>query len=421
MSKQVVVIGGGASGIMAACTAANNGSSVTLLEKNNRIGRKILISGKGRCNLTNYKTSPQELIDQVPVNGRFLYGAFSRYMPQDIMSLMESLGVPLKIERGNRVFPVSDKAMDIVDAFQKYLRQSHVKCLFEEVATELVLEEGHIVGVKTRSHGILPCDCVVVATGGKSYPRTGSTGDGYSLATSVGHSITPLTPSLVPLVSSDECCKELQGLSLKNVTLKLKDKKKKKIVYSELGEMLFTHFGVSGPLVLSASSHIREMEPNRYLLEVDLKPGLSEEQLDRRIQRDFSEQQNKDFQNALNKLLPSTLCPVIVLKSGIPGDKKVHQITREERLHLVSLMKNYEIPISGFRPLEEAIVTSGGVNVKEVNPKTMESKLVEGLYFTGEVLDVDAYTGGYNLQIAFSTGYLAGISIEPKTEDCSYV
>ena len=411
MSKHVIVVGGGASGILAAGTAAEKGCQVTLIEKNNRIGRKIMISGKGRCNLTNYKTEVGELLENIPVNGRFLYSAFSHFMPQDIMDLIESEGVPLKVERGNRVFPVSDKSVDIVDALDRYLRKRKVKRIMDETVTGLEIEEGRITGVQTAHHGTLSCDAVVLATGGKTYPRTGSTGDGYQLASEAGHTVTDLTPSLVPLVSNDPSCAEMQGLSLKNVTLKLIDKTKKKPLYTELGEMLFTHFGVSGPLVLSASSNIRTMENGRYSLEIDLKPGLSEEQLDKRIQRDFEEQQNKDFANSLNKLLPATMCPVIVRKSAIPKEKKVNQITREERARLIQLIKHYTIPVFDFRPMEEGIVTSGGIKVKEVNPKTMESKLVKGLYFTGEVLDVDAYTGGFNLQIAFSTGYLAGLSI----------
>ncbi len=410
MGKTVLVIGGGAAGVLAAGTAAQLGAEVTLLEKNNRLGRKVLITGKGRCNVTNNCFDVKELLDQIPVNGRFLYSAFSRFMPEDTKALFEGLGVPLKVERGNRVFPVSDKAMDIVDAMDKYLHQCGVKRRMDTTVTQLVTEGDQIRGVETDTHGFLAADAVIVATGGMSYPKTGSTGDGYEMAKAAGHTITPLKPSLIPLLSDDPACEEMMGLSLKNVTLKLWEQSKKKPIYEELGEMLFTHFGVSGPLVLSASSHMKKADLGNYKLTVDLKPGLTEEQLDKRIQRDFEENVNKEYQNSLHKLLPSTMIPVIVRKSGIPAEKKVHQITREERLSLVTLLKNYEIPITGFRPIEEAIVTSGGIAIKELNPKTMESKLIQGLYFAGEVIDVDAYTGGFNLQIAFSTGYLAGES-----------
>lgn len=408
--REIIVVGGGASGVFAAGCAAEQGAKVTLLEKNPRIARKVLISGKGRCNVTNYQTDVKDLLSAIPVNGRFLYSAFARFMPEDTMAHMEGLGVPLKVERGNRVFPVSDKAVDIVDAMDRYLRKCGVKRIMEDIAVHLVVSEGKIVGVETRQHGILKGDAVILCTGGASYPRTGSTGDGYKLAAEVGHTITDIKPSLIPLVSPDPSCKEMQGLSLRNVSLKLISTDKKKPLYEELGELLFTHFGISGPLVLSASSHIRNIEPGKYTVVLDLKPGLSEDQLDKRIQRDFTANTNKEFQNALGKLLPATMVPVIVRKSGITPTKKVNQITKEERQALVTLFKHYEIPISGFRPIEEAIVTSGGISVKEINPGTMESKLISGLYFAGELIDVDAYTGGYNLQIAFSTGTLAGKS-----------
>lgn len=407
MNNPVAVIGGGAAGCLAAAFAAEAGSPVVLIEKNSRIGRKVLISGKGRCNVTNAQYTVQDLLDHIPVNGRFLYSAFSNFMPQDTMDLMESLGVPLKVERGNRVFPVSDRAMDIVDALDRNLKQHHVKQMTDR-ATGLVVEDGRVTGVRTEQHGTIACRAAVLCTGGLSYPRTGSTGDGYRMAQELGHTITRLTPSLVPLVADDPCCKDMQGLSLKNVTLRLLDTASGKCLYEELGEMLFTHFGVSGPLVLSASSMVRDMQPGRYHLVIDWKPGLSEEQLDARLLRDFEKNANKDFQNSLGALLPATAIPVFVAKSGIPGDKKVHQITKQERQALLDCFKRFTLPVADFRPVEEAIVTSGGVSTKEINPKTMESKLVSGLYFAGELIDVDGYTGGFNLQIAFSTGSLAG-------------
>ncbi len=411
MKDNILVVGGGAGGLMAACTAAQAGAQVTLIEKNARIGRKLLISGKGRCNLTNNQTDVRYLMEQIPGNGRFLYSAFANWMPHDQMDFIEALGVPLKTERGNRVFPVSDQSKDIVDAFDRCLKQCGVKRILEDRVTGLQFTEDRITGVQTEHHGLLPCTACILATGGCTYPRTGSTGDGYQLAKEAGHTVTPLHPCLVPLVSKDPACQELQGLSLKNVHLSLYQSGKKKPLYQELGEMLFTHFGVSGPLVLSASSHLPAGPgPETFYLEIDLKPGLTEEQLDKRIQRDFEDNVNKAFQNALSRLLPSSMIPVIVQKSGIPAEKKVHQITKEERHSLVYLLKHYRIPITGCRPMEEGIVTGGGVSLKEVNPKTMESKLKQGLYFAGELLDLDAYTGGYNLQIAFSTGHLAGES-----------
>ncbi len=411
MKDPILVVGGGAGGLMAACTAAQTGAQVTLIEKNARIGRKLLISGKGRCNLTNNQTDVRYLMEQIPGNGRFLYSAFANWMPHDQMEFIEALGVPLKTERGNRVFPVSDQSKDIVDAFDRCLKQYGVTRILNDRVIGLQIAEDRITGVQAEHHGLLPCSACILATGGRTYPRTGSTGDGYQLAKEAGHTITSLRPCLVPLVSNDPACKELQGLSLKNVQLSLYQTGKKKPLYQDLGEMLFTHFGVSGPLVLSASSHLPAGPgPEDFYLELDLKPGLTKEQLDKRIQRDFENNVNKAFQNALSRLLPSSMIPIIVQKSGISAEKKVHQITKEERQHLVSLLKQYRIPITDCRPMEEGIVTGGGISLKEVNPKTMESKLKHGLYFAGELLDLDAYTGGYNLQIAFSTGHLAGES-----------
>lgn len=412
MSK-VLVIGGGPAGVMAACQAAKNGHSVTLIEKNSRIGRKLMITGKGRCNVTNYVTDEQELVDNVPVNGRFLYSAFSSFMTYDTMALFEELGVPLKVERGNRVFPESDRAVDIVDALSKYMRQTGVKMAIGTVSNIRIDKDTKtVLGVELDNGDTLSADAVVIATGGMSYKSTGSTGDGYKFAKKLGHTITEISPSLVPMESNDSCCKLMQGLSLRNVGLQVYDSEKKKVIYTDFGEMLFTHFGVSGPIILSASSHIRRIESNRYSLHIDLKPALSKEQLDARIQRDFLKQTNKDFQNSLGGLLPAKMVPIVVERSGINPQKKVNQITKEERLKLVDYLKDFSIEISGFRPINEAIITSGGVSTKEINPKTMESKLVSSLYFCGEVIDVDAYTGGFNLQIAFSTGFLAGSSIK---------
>ena len=407
----LVVIGGGAAGLMAASTAAMYGKQVVLLERNDRIGKKLLITGKGRCNVTN-NSDLQNLIAHVPKNGKFLYSAFSQFSAEDTISFFESLGVPLKTERGNRVFPVSDRAGDIVSCLERYCKDCGVELLHKR-AKKVLVEGNKIVGVKTTTEEVVPCHAVVVATGGKSYPRTGSTGDGYFIAKKLGHRITPVTASLVPIeTNQQDGCKEMMGLSLRNVTLTVAKTGSKQVIYSQMGEMLFTHFGVSGPLVLSASSHMRDMEPGKYRMEIDLKPALSPEQLDVRLIRDFSEKSNKDFINLLRGLLPAKMVPVMAKRSGIPFDLKGNQITREMREHLCYLFKHFELTPERFRPVEEAIITSGGVDVSQVNPKTMESKVQPGLYFAGEILDVDAYTGGYNLQIAWSTGYLAGLNAE---------
>lgn len=399
-----IIIGAGAAGCMAAITAARMGKSVLMFEKNERIGRKLRITGKGRCNVTNNCT-PQELMNNIPVNSRFLYSAFSCFDSQDAMNFFEELGVPLKTERGNRVFPVSDNAEDIVNALDRELKRLGVKIIHEKVQ-QIICEDGVCRGVQAGGREHIS-NSVLIACGGKSYPNTGSAGDGYRFAEELGHTVTPLKPSLVPLVSPDKYCADMMGLSLRNVTLRLYDGEK--LLYNELGEMLFTHFGVSGPLALSASSHIREMVPNRYRLLIDLKPGLSSEQLDARIQRDFAENINRDFINAVRKLLPAKLIPVAVKLSGIAPEQKVNGITKEQRRAFGELIKAFPVRISDFRPIDEAIITSGGISVKEINPKTMESKLVPGLFFAGEVIDVDAYTGGFNLQIAFSTAYSAAI------------
>lgn len=410
MSKKVIVIGAGASGLMAAGTAAENGHNVVLIERNDKVARKVMITGKGRCNVTNNCTLINDLIQNVPTNGRFLYGAFSKFMPVDTMEFFEDMGVALKVERGNRVFPESDKAVEIVDALNSFSSDAGVKRIKGRVVS-LVAENGEIKGVKLEDGEELSADAVIVATGGASYPLTGSTGDGYELAKQVGHTVTELKPSLVPLVCHEGFCMDLQGLSLRNVEITVLDTDTYKEVYKDFGEMLFTHFGVSGPLVLSASSHMKDIKPRKYEIHIDLKPALSYEQLDKRIQRDFLENSNKNFINALDALLPKKLVPIIVKLSGIKPAVKVNQITKQQRSELVNLLKDLKVTVNGFRPIEEAIVTSGGVSVKEIDPKSMESKLVKGLYFAGEVIDVDAYTGGFNLQIAFSTGKLAGSSI----------
>lgn len=410
MSKKVIVIGAGASGLMAAGTAAENGHNVVLVERNDKVARKVMITGKGRCNVTNNCTLINDLIQNVPTNGRFLYGAFSKFMPIDTMEFFEDMGVTLKVERGNRVFPESDKAVEIVDALNAFSSDAGVKRI-KGRATSLIAENGEIKGVKLEDGEELYADAVIVATGGASYPLTGSTGDGYTLAKQVGHTVTELKPSLVPLVCHEGFCMDLQGLSLRNVEITVLNTENYKEIYKDFGEMLFTHFGVSGPLVLSASSHMKDIKPRKYEIHIDLKPALGYEQLDKRIQRDFLENSNKNFINALDALLPKKLVPVIVKLSGIKPAVKVNQITKQQRSELVNLLKDLKVTVNGFRPIEEAIVTSGGVSVKEIDPKTMESKLCKGLYFAGEVIDVDAYTGGFNLQIAFSTGKLAGSSI----------
>lgn len=412
MSPDLIVVGGGAAGMMAAGRAAELGCSVCLVEKNERLGRKIDITGKGRCNLTN-NCSVQELIASVPSNGRFLYGAVSSFTPQDTMAFFESLGVPVKTERGNRVFPVSDHAKDVSGALGDWLRRAGCEVRRGTVQS-LLLHEGRTAGVRLQSGEEIFAGAVLIACGGASYPATGSTGDGYRLAEQAGHTVTPLRPSLVPLVAQGEDCSEMMGLSLRNIGLSVWDRRKKKEIYSDFGELLFTHFGLSGPVILSASSHLREMEPGRYEARIDLKPALSPEQLDARLQRDFSENKNRDFVNSLGALLPRKLIPVAVRRSGIPGDLKCNAITREMRRGFLQLLKSFSVEIQGFRSLAEAIVTSGGVSVKELNPKTMESRLVSGLYFAGEVVDVDAYTGGFNLQIAFSTGRAAAEAIASK-------
>ena len=410
MNKRVIVIGAGAAGLMAAGTAASNFCEVLLLERNDKIGRKLMITGKGRCNVTNDAGGARELISNIPQNGRFLFSAFSVFDSADTMRFFEELGVPLKTERGNRVFPVSDKAVDIVDALNRYITDTGVKRKTEHV-TDIVIENGAVRGVKTESGRIYESDRVIVATGGLSYPKTGSTGDGYRFAESAGHTVTELRPSLSALICRERLCGECMGLSLKNVAISVKNTENKKQVYNDFGEMLFTHFGVSGPMILSASAHMRDMRPEKYEIYIDLKPALSEEKLDTRILRDFSENSNKSISNVLTLLLPKSIIPAILRAARIDPAIKANQITKEMRKNLISVVKSLKLTVLDLNDISEAIVTSGGVKVSEINPKTMESKICRGLYFAGEVIDCDGYTGGFNLQIAFSTGYLAGFNV----------
>lgn len=398
----VLVIGGGAAGMMAAGAAIEAGAAVTVLEGGRRPGRKLAITGKGRCNVTNHCT-PQEFLENVPRNPRFLYAAMAAFPPSATMAFFEGLGVPLKTERGRRVFPQSDRAGDIVEALVAYSRKAAWH--FEKAEKLIKTDDGwaaHTAG------GTYTADAVILATGGKSYPLTGSDGSGYTLAARLGHTITALTPSLVPLTSPDADCRTLMGLALKNVALRILPQAGGKALYEDFGEMLFTHFGLSGPMILSASAHLRGVAVNQLVAEIDLKPALDEKTLDARLCSDFAKYANRHFANALGDLLPAGLIPVMVRRCGIPAEKTVNSITREERKRLLACLKHFCIPLDGFRPIEEAIITSGGVEVKEVDPKTMMSKKCPGLFFAGEILDVDAYTGGYNLQIAFATGVCAG-------------
>lgn len=406
--RKIIIIGGGAAGLIASATAAKRGEDVTVIEKNSRPARKVMITGKGRCNVTNVCFDLDDLINSVVTNKRFMYSAFSSFMPYDTIALIEEMGVPTKIERGNRVFPESDKAVDIVDALVKNAKQSGVKFV-QGTVTSFNTENNVIKSVNLADGTIVDGDAFAICTGGMSYQSTGSTGDGYRLAESVGHSITDIEPALISLVASNGFVPKLQGLSLRNISIKLLDGEKE--IYSDFGEMLFTHYGVSGPVILSASSHMTHPKEHNYKIVIDLKPALDEQTLDKRIQRDFAENTNKDFINSLSKLLPNKLIPVIVKLSGIEPSEKVNQITKPQRQNLVHLLKNFTVNISDFRPINEAIITSGGVDVKEINPKTMGSKIIDNLFFAGEVIDVDAYTGGFNLQVAFSTGYLCGMNI----------
>ncbi len=401
----IVIIGAGPAGMMAAIAAAREGAKVTLLEKNKRQGRKLMITGKGRCNITN-NCDTAKLIENTAVNPRFLYSAFSKFGTQDTMTFFEKQGVPLKTERGGRVFPVSDRSADINDAMVRCCKSAGVRYFGECPAEELVIENERVTGVLAGGRRFA-CDACIIASGGCSYPLTGSTGDGYRLAEQAGHTIIQPKPSLVPLETAESDCARMQGLALKNISITVKNGKGKK-VYTDFGELLFTHFGLSGPVILSASSHMKSAEG--HTVTIDLKPALTPEQLDARILRDFSQNLNRDLHNAMGGLLPSGMVPVIIDRSGIPSDTKVNSISREQRSLLVSLLKGYTLTVTAFRPVEEAIVTSGGVKVSEIDPGTMASKKTAGLYFAGEVIDVDAHTGGFNLQIALSTGHCAGSS-----------
>ena len=402
----VIVVGGGAAGLMAAGAAASRGLSVGLFDKNQQLGRKVRITGKGRCNVTN-NCSVEEVVASCPRGGKFLYGALSAFSPQDTMAFFEGLGVPLKTERGRRVFPVSDNAHQIADALARWAGEAQV---IRQAVTEVLTEDGRAVGVKT-AQGAYHAQGVILCCGGASYPGTGSNGDGYKLASQLGHTIVKPTPSLVPLVERGDWCSRLMGLSLRNCGVKVTQQGKKKPVYEDFGELLFTHFGLSGPTILSASAHLHPMEPGKYTVHIDLKPALSPQQLDQRLLRDLEGHKNKFFANSLEELLPQKLIPVVVERSGIPGETRCNSVTKEQRRTLLELLKDFSLEVEGFRPIAEAIVTSGGVSLKEIDPRTMESKRVPGLYFAGELMDADAYTGGYNLQIAFATGRLAGNSV----------
>lgn len=431
---KVVVIGGGPAGIMSAISARKYGNDVIIIEKMNSLGKKLLITGKGRCNITS-GIEISEFINNIPGNGRFLYSAFQNFSNQDIIDLLQKHDVKVKEERGNRIFPVSDKAKDVLDAFYEELRALNVRILTNSKVENIVVNNGVANGVEYVSGGKkyrVNADKIILATGGKSYQATGSSGDGYEIAKKLGHTITEIKPSLIPMVANDKSdiemtnkskykdsralCKQLQGLSLRNVKITIIDKDKNKCVYEDFGELLFTHFGVSGPTILSASAHIiryknidQLLKNGKIVINIDLKPALDKEKLDSRILRDFEKEKNKLFKNSLNELLPLKLIEPIIELSDINPDKKVNEVSKKERTKLAQIMKEFSITLSGFRPVEEAIVTAGGIDIKQINPKTMESKIVKNLYFAGELIDVDAYTGGFNLQIAYSTGYTAGM------------
>ncbi len=432
---KVVVIGGGPAGIMSAISAKNSGNDVILIEKMNSLGKKLLITGKGRCNITS-SLNINEFIQNIPGNGRFLYSAFQNFTNEDIINLLKKHNVKVKEERGNRIFPVSDKSKDVLDAFYEEIKNLNVKIYTNSTVNQIIVKDGSVTGVEytfNNNKYTINADKVILATGGKSYPTTGSTGDGYEMAKKLGHTITEIKPSLIPIVANEnsaiekinlgsyknskELCKSLQGLSLKNVKIQFEDIEKNKVIYDDFGEMLFTHFGISGPTILSSSAHIIRykninelLKQGKIILKIDLKPALSNEKLDARILRDFEKEKNKLFRNSLDELLPQKLIDPVIHLSGINPNKKVNEISKKERMQLLKILKEFCITISGFRPVEEAIITAGGVNIKEINPKTMESKLINNLYFAGEIIDVDAYTGGFNLQIAYSTGVTAGLN-----------
>lgn len=421
---KVVVIGGGPAGMMAAITSAKQGNDVILLEKMKSCGRKLLITGKGRCNITS-SLPMDKFIENIPENGKFLYSAFKNFTNQDIITLLKENNVNVKEERGNRIFPLSDRSLDVLQAFENEMKKNNVKIYTETEVKEIKIKDNAVnkVSYLNKRSGIVEeilTEKVILATGGKSYPLTGSTGDGYKIAKELGHTITKISGSLVPLISKNEdlqLCQAMQGLSLRNISMKIVDEEKNKKIYEDFGELLFTHFGVSGPTILSSSAHILRyknveelLQKGKIKLQIDLKPALNEEKLNLRLLRDFEKFKNKQIINSLNELLPKKMIEPVIKKAKIKNEKRINEITKQERENLIRVIKCFEITISGFRPIEEAIITRGGINVKEINPKTMESKLIKGLYFAGEIIDVDAYTGGFNLQIAYSTGYTAGLN-----------
>jgi len=412
----VVVIGAGAAGMIAAITSSKEGNNVTVLEKTGDAGNKLKITGKGRCNLT-FEGDFEYFSKNIAVNNKFMYSAYNNFSNKDTINFFNNLGVKTKLERGNRIFLESDNANEVVSALKKELKKNNVNLVYNSNIKKILTEENKVIGVLLDNNTKVPCDKCIIATGGKSYPKTGSTGDGYILAQALGHTVVDIKPALVPLKSNDSICKELQGLTLKNVEIKVLDSGK--CVYTDFGEMLFAHFGLTGPIILSSSSKINrikdlgsKLKEKSIYISIDLKPALSIDVLDKRLQRDFEKYTNKEFKNSLEDLLPQKLIPYIIKESSIDEDKKVHQITKEERLNLCNLLKNLKVNIAGLMAVETGIVTSGGISTKEINPKTMESKIIKGLYFAGEVIDIDAYTGGFNLQIAFSTGYVAGQNLD---------
>ena len=415
---KIIIIGGGPAGMMAAISCKQNNPShdVVILEKNNTLGRKLLITGKGRCNITS-SLEISDFIKNIPGNGMFMFSAFKNYTNEDIINMLEKNGVKVKVERGNRIFPISDKAQDVLNAFEKELKKLNVNIKLNSNVQEIKVLEDNKFLIKLDNKEQIEADKLIIATGGKSYPGTGSTGDGYNFAKKLGHTVTNIQPSLVPLEIKEKTdCQRMQGLSLRNVSIKIKDIEKNKLIYEDFGEMLFTHFGVSGPIILSSSAHLiryknvaKLLKEGKMKLYIDLKPALSEEQLNSRILRDFEKEKNKEYKNSLFDLLPKKIIDYVIEKSGIDANKKVNEITKQERYRLIKLIKSLELTIDKTRPIEEGIITSGGINIKEINPTTMESKLIKNLYFAGEIIDVDAYTGGFNLQIAYSTGYTAGL------------
>ena len=413
---KVIVIGGGPAGMMAAIASSKSGNETILIEKNSNLGKKLLITGKGRCNITS-SLNMEDFIANTPGNGRFLYSAFQNFTNQDIINMLKENGLEVKEERGNRIFPVTDRAADVLNCFISELKKNNVKVKTGVKVNKILIENGIVIGIELENKETISADKVILATGGKSYPATGSDGNGYKLAKDLGHTITEIKPSIVPLRADENLCGSMQGLSLKNVKITIKDEEKNKKIYDDFGEMLFTHFGVSGPTILSSSAHLvryKNIEnlfnENKIKLYVDFKPALNLDELDNRVLRDWENLKNKELKNSLDRLLPQKSIMPIIKLSKISETKKVNEITKEERKRLVDVIKGVEVTIKGFRPIDEAIVTAGGISIKEINPKTMESKLVQGLYFAGEIIDVDSYTGGFNLQIAYSTGYTAGIN-----------